>query len=266
MEDYSDDWGKYLDSAIFATNTNVQASTKYTPFRLMYEREARFPLEAEKEAEYNSLDDVIDNFCYVDFEQHIKECFEKQKSIFGKTDKAIKAAQVKQKQQYAQQTGIVKYGFKIGDKVLRRNMQQKTKKGKKMEDRWLGPYVIVEITTTSCLLQNKSGTILKHRINICQLKPYLEISDDHDNSTGNTDGPPPEPILHKQDVPDDKEQDMPDDKDHVSSRSDQLSGIGDQLSVRSDDLSIRSNYIPEKNSDQSLVTSNQSSIRGVREK
>ena len=76
----------------------------------MYGREARFPLEAEKEAESNSLDGVIDNFCKADFEQHIKECFEKQKSIFAKTNKA---AQVKQKQQYAQQKGIVEYGFRL---------------------------------------------------------------------------------------------------------------------------------------------------------
>ena len=119
-------------------------------------------------------------------------------------------------------------------------MQQKKKKGKKMEDYWLGPCVIIEITKTSCLLKNKSGTILEQSINICQLKPYLEISDDHDNSTGNTDGPPPEPILHKQDVPDDKEQNMPDYKHQFSSRSDQFSGIGDQSLVRRDHLSIRS--------------------------
>ena len=78
MEDFSDDWEKYLDSAIFATNTSVQTSTKRTPFQLMYGQEARFPLQAEKEAESNKLDVVIDD--KVDIEQYIKNCFEKQKS------------------------------------------------------------------------------------------------------------------------------------------------------------------------------------------
>ena len=82
MEDFSDDWEKYLDFAIFATNTSVQTSTKHTPFQLMYGREARFPLQAEKEAESNKLDVVIDDFCKVEIEQYIKNCFEKQKSIF----------------------------------------------------------------------------------------------------------------------------------------------------------------------------------------
>ena len=62
---FSDYWEKYLDSAIFATNTSVQTSTKHTPFQLMYGREARFPLQAEK-AVSNKLDAVIDDLCKVD--------------------------------------------------------------------------------------------------------------------------------------------------------------------------------------------------------
>ena len=53
-------------------------------------------------------------------------------------------------------------------------MQQKTRKGKKMEGRWLGPYTIVEVTKTSCQLKNASGKVLKQRINLSQLKPYSE--------------------------------------------------------------------------------------------
>ena len=56
---------------------------------------------------------------------------EKQKTIFPKADSNIKAPQEKQKEQYTRRKGIVKYNFNIGDKVLRCNMQQKTKKGKR---------------------------------------------------------------------------------------------------------------------------------------
>ena len=262
MEDFSDDWEKYLDSAIFATNTSVQTSTKHTPFQLMYGREARFPLQAEKEAESNKLDAVIDDFCKVDIEQYIKNCFEKQKSIFLKTEIAIKAAQDKQKQQYAQRKGIAEYGFKIGDKVLRRNMQQKTKKGKKMEDRWLGPYIIVEISKTSCLLKNKSDKILKQRINICQLKPYLEMpcQNDHDyysvtSGKINTNSPP---VL---------EQDMQVSTDDAPLSSDHLSvGVSDQSSARiSDQPSLNAAQLSIRINDQSTIRSNKSSIRSNQE-
>ena len=177
MEDQTDDWSTYLSSAVFAINTSVQKSTKFTPFYLMYGREARFPLEAEKVAETDSLEEAADDICTADTDKYIEEILEKQKSIFTKVDANIKSAQEKQKKQYAERKGITEYGFKIGDKVLRRNMQQKTRKGKKMEDRWLGPYIIVEVTKTSGILKNSSGKILKQRINLSQLKPYHESKD-----------------------------------------------------------------------------------------
>jgi len=65
---------------------------------------------------------------------------------------------------------------KEGDKVLRRNMKQKTRKGSKGEDRWLGPYTIVELSATTCILKNALGKKLKTRINRSQLKPYLQTS------------------------------------------------------------------------------------------
>ncbi len=51
-------------------------------------------------------------------------------------------------------------------------MKQKTRKGSKNEDHWLGPYTIVDISKTSCRLKNVSGKLLKTQININQLKPY----------------------------------------------------------------------------------------------
>ena len=168
MEDPTDDW------STLATNTSIQKSTKFTPFCLMYGREAQFPLEAEKLAEVNSIEEADDDISMADIDNYIKEILENQKAIFSKTDTNINAAREKQKKQYAKRKGITEYKFKIGDKVLRRNMQQKTRKGKKMEDRWLGPYTIVEVTKTSRLLKNTSGKVLKQRINLNQLKPYNE--------------------------------------------------------------------------------------------
>ena len=52
-------------------------------------------------------------------------------------------------------------------------MLQTMKKGHKKEDTYLGSYTIVELTETSCLVQNKSGKLLKQRIHLSQHKPYL---------------------------------------------------------------------------------------------
>lgn len=55
-------------------------------------------------------------------------------------------------------------------------MRQKTGRGKKNEDRWLGPYKILDVLKTTCLLQNRAGKHLKGRVSINQLKPYLHQS------------------------------------------------------------------------------------------
>ena len=169
MESHADDWSQYLDSAVFSINTSVQSSTKFTPFLIMFGREALFPLEAEKEVEQGTLSLSASSMDY-DYDDYVKKIFEKQRSIFGTADKRIKE---KQKGKYLKRKGITKCNFKTGEMVLRRNMKQKTRKGSKHEDRWLGPYTIAELTKTNCVLINKLGKRLKTRININQLKPYI---------------------------------------------------------------------------------------------
>ena len=136
MENPSDDWCEYLDSALFATNMSIQNKTKFAPFYIMFGRNPRFPLEAEKMAESVSVERAMEDNDKVNIDDYISNIIEKQKVIFPKADSNIKVAQNKQKELYTRRKGIVEYNFKIGDKVLRRNMQQLTKKGKKMEDRW----------------------------------------------------------------------------------------------------------------------------------
>ncbi len=103
----------------------------------------------------------------------LDKILKKQAEIFKTADERIKLAQQKQKEQYKKRKGIVEYNFKIGNKVLRRNMLQKTRKGNKGEDRWLGPYVI-ELTTTSAILRNEHGKTLKRRVSLNQLKHYIQ--------------------------------------------------------------------------------------------
>ena len=73
----------------------------------MVEIHAGFPLQAEKVAESESVEKVVDDIAKADMDDYIHNVIEKQKTIFSKTDNNIKLAQEKQKKQYAQRKGIV---------------------------------------------------------------------------------------------------------------------------------------------------------------
>lgn len=45
VQDNQHRWEEYLDSVLFAYRTSKQASTKYSPFFLLYGREPRLPIE-----------------------------------------------------------------------------------------------------------------------------------------------------------------------------------------------------------------------------
>ncbi len=50
VNDHMDDWDQLLDNILFAYRSSRHDSTKYTPFLLMYGREARLPIDLSRVA------------------------------------------------------------------------------------------------------------------------------------------------------------------------------------------------------------------------
>lgn len=46
--DHQDDWDDHIDTALFTMRTKPQSSTKYSPFFLLYGRDARYPSQLPK--------------------------------------------------------------------------------------------------------------------------------------------------------------------------------------------------------------------------
>ena len=136
MIDDDDDWDRHLNAAVFSINTSIHASTKVTPFLLMFGREARFPIQAEAESTNPSSIEILASEENVS--QHLETSASQKIELFSKVSKNISAAQEKQKRDYNRRKCVINHHFKTGDQVLWRNMLQVTKKGHKMEDKWLG--------------------------------------------------------------------------------------------------------------------------------
>jgi hypothetical protein len=174
MSSKTENWDDILQSVVFSINTNRSATTGFSPFYFMYGRQARLPFEVE------TFDKNTTQIRSDQIEEFVKECqpykqtildhtaemVKIQQEIFPKTMSNIEKIQEKQKLQYLKRKRISEIKIKDGDLVLRRNMLQKTKKGYKMQDHWLG-YMAVNVN-------NKKGVCyLKYLKNDMQLKRQI---------------------------------------------------------------------------------------------
>eukprot|EP00731_Ephydatia_muelleri_P015163 Em0008g883a len=117
-----DDWDEHIESMLFSYRTSVHASTKFTPFYLMYGREAVLPVQLQL-IDRNQDGSVVDELHVEnDTVQLYATQLEKiKKELFPKVDVNIKKAQKKQKEFYDERCTPEKN--QIGDLVLVKNMR-----------------------------------------------------------------------------------------------------------------------------------------------
>ncbi|CEP09032.1 hypothetical protein, partial, partial [Parasitella parasitica] len=144
-------WSKHLPFVVFAYNTARQASTKFSPFEIMFGRKAVLPLLPRLE--------VFNPKKYA-AQQWGEFLNEEIPIIHAKALENIKKAQEQQSKQYDKKAkSSVK--FKIGDLVLRKNHKMMSFP----KERWTGPWIVLEII-------NKAGTAYK----ICKAEDSKAVS------------------------------------------------------------------------------------------
>lgn len=84
-----DDWDNLIDNVLFAYRTSRQDSTKFTPFYLMYGREAKLPIDISASVEGKKGDESLD--------EKITKLTEIQNKVHDLARENIKKAQERQK-------------------------------------------------------------------------------------------------------------------------------------------------------------------------
>lgn len=161
-------WDEYLPFVTFAYNTAKHASTGYSPFKLLYGRDPDIPvcqdLKRIEPKTYESEKWLI----YLN--QHLPALHSDALLKLGK-------AQERQKRFY-DPVGAVKYTYKVGDLVKRRNLEKLTFPKK----RWSGPWIVLAMNNedgTSWVIQRKDavGPMGRTTANIKHMRPWISKED-----------------------------------------------------------------------------------------
>ena len=90
-------WASYLDTCVFAYNTSRHESTKFTPFEVMFSRQATLPIDIE--LGMIKPEDKLDAFTQME-EPDMSELRKKRKELLECAKQNILTAQQKQKKAY----------------------------------------------------------------------------------------------------------------------------------------------------------------------
>ncbi|XP_073461170.1 uncharacterized protein [Aquarana catesbeiana] len=171
VNDKQDDWDMYLEPTLFSLRSKIQTTTKFSPFQLMYGREAVFP--AEVPVEMPLLQIILpDETSYVSFMEEKKAAMEIVKAA---TKENIAKSQNRQKEAHDKkiQKKYKSTIYTVGQKVMVFNMRKKGRKGGRIEPDFNSPCTIEAISGKLVTLLNDAGVPLKNKYNVDHLKPFL---------------------------------------------------------------------------------------------
>jgi transposase InsO family protein len=161
------EWDNFVDAILFAYRTKKHKTTGFTPFYLIYGRQATLPIELkipgveETDSEQNPLAARL---------YHLIEQLENDRQIVRDR---VTQEQLRQKERH-DQAGLSEK-LKIGDKVLVEKSWLRTNFSAKLEDKWIGPYYIHNVLKDNVYkLRTLEGRLVKNLVHGNRLKLYKE--------------------------------------------------------------------------------------------
>lgn len=154
------DWPWSLPSVLFAYNTSVNKSTKFSPFELIYGRQATLPLDIALSKPNSETQD---------------KRLSKIKEWRDRASNNLKEAQLKMKTYFDKKRTDVK--FKIGDKVMLHIPARKVGRTDKLDAKYHGPLTIKRIISdVNYEVEGRLSSRKKYCdvVHIERLKPYYE--------------------------------------------------------------------------------------------
>ena len=166
------DWDRMLPLVLFAYNTSRHTATHFTPFELLYGRQAKLPVELSTGA---PTADQVDPESLTDYADQLRLRIQKSHEV-ART--RLLAVAERYKQDYRKGRRQTNHTYTVGAKVWLYHPETPERRCPKFLHRWFGPYIIthqpgpVTFTIQACDHLKKSRTV-----HISRLKPYHDSLD-----------------------------------------------------------------------------------------
>ena len=166
-------WDEKIDTILMGYRASKQASTKHSPYYMLFQQHMRLPIDSELLADSHDDGDgeEVDDHEDEALDVAIASLMHSREEAFKKAEANIAHAQKKQKETYNRKHQPKE--LQEGSEVLLENTAQKQRKGGKIDHLWLGPYTISRSLGKGVYeLTNHSGQVIKSKVNVTRLKLY----------------------------------------------------------------------------------------------
>ena len=159
IEEDQTDWDEWLPYAMFTYNTTPHTSTSYTPYELVFGRQATLPTSLNQAPQLTYT-----------YDKYAEELRERLRSTNSIEREKIGINKDKSKKQYDKKTA--NRSFKIGNQVLLHDETVRRGRSKKLTPSWIGPYTIQNTHDNNNYTIPKGRRTL--RVHANRLKHFIE--------------------------------------------------------------------------------------------
>ena len=163
VQDHAD-WDLYLQRALFAYRTSVNDTTAFTPFRLMYGREAALPVDIAYGAPPSTPPTQAPQYV-----QHLQESLQ---DSFQKARSAGATPQQRQKRTYDKPASSRQY--EVGQLVFLHSPVIPAGKSPKLHNPWTGPHILRTILDNNCVRIESVATKRRQVVHVNRIKPFVQ--------------------------------------------------------------------------------------------
>ena len=182
------DWENQIRKVCMAYNTSVHSSTGFTPFFLMFGRQAKLPIDLM----YGSPRNVTDTPPISDYALHLKNSLE---DAYSLAREKLGASHKRRKEQYDRR--VHGNPFKPADLVWLHSTVIPQGHSRKLHHPWTGPYTVIERVSESDYrikgLRGRRRTHIVHfdRLKLCAPGTRFLTAVDGDSAAGHPHTPTP---------------------------------------------------------------------------